>query len=57
MSDYGAANFMQAIMSTCPGAAVYSAPEALTKNQTVKVCRLLNLISKQRACSQANLEY
>ena len=57
VSDYGAANFMQHTLSVCPGAAVYSAPEALTKNQTVKVCRLLNLISKQRTCSQANLEY
>ena len=42
VSDYGAANFMQHTLSVCPGAAVYSAPEALTKNQTVKVCRLLN---------------
>ena len=41
VSDYGAANIMQHTMSVCPGAAVYSAPEALTKNQTVKVCRLL----------------
>ena len=57
VSDYGAANFMQQTLSVCPGAAVYSAPEALTKNQTVKVCCLLNFISKQRACSQANLEY
>ena len=56
VSDYGAANFMQHTLSVCPGAAVYSAPEALTKNQTVKVCRLLNLISKQRV-SQANSEY
>ena len=38
VSDYGAANFMQHTMSVCPGAAVYSAPEAFTKNQTVKVC-------------------
>ncbi|KAM7425605.1 hypothetical protein ABFA07_022997 [Porites harrisoni] len=37
VSDYGAANFMQHTLSVCPGAAVYSAPEALTKNQTVKV--------------------
>ena len=57
VSDYGAANFMQHTLSICPGAAVYSAPEAFTKNQTVKVCRLLNLISKQRARLQANLEY
>ncbi|CAH3177396.1 unnamed protein product [Porites evermanni] len=37
VSDYGAANIMQHTMSLCPGAAVYSAPEAFTKNQTVKV--------------------
>ena len=37
VSDYGAANIMQHTMSVCPGAAVYSAPEAFTKNQTVKV--------------------
>ena len=40
VSDYGAANFMQHTLSVCPGAAVYSAPEAFTKNQTLKVCRL-----------------
>ena len=57
VSDYGAANFMQHTLSVCPGAAVYCAPEALTKNQTVKVCRLLNLIFIQITCSQANLEY
>ncbi|CAH3192867.1 unnamed protein product [Porites evermanni] len=33
VSDYGAANFMQHTLSVCPGAAVYSAPEALTKNR------------------------
>ena len=38
VSDYGTANIMQHTMSVCPGAAVYSAPEAFTKNQTVKVC-------------------
>ena len=38
VSDYGAANIMQHTMSVCPGAAVYCAPEAFTKNQTVKVC-------------------
>ena len=43
VSDYGAANFMQPNMSTCPGAAIYSAPETSTKNQTVKVCLLLSL--------------
>ena len=41
VSDYGAANFMQHTMTVCPGAPIYSAPEALTKNQTVKVCHLL----------------
>ena len=41
VSDYGAANFMQQTMSVCLGAVIYSAPEALTKKQTVKVCRLL----------------
>ena len=40
VSDYGTANFMQHTMSVCPGAPIYSAPEALTKNQTVKVCHL-----------------
>ena len=38
VSDYGAANIMQHTMSVCPGAVVYSAPEAFTKNQTEKVC-------------------
>ena len=38
VSDYGAANIMQHTMSVCPGAAVYSAPESFTRNQTVKVC-------------------
>ena len=44
VSDYGAANFIQHTMSVCPGALIYSAPEALTKNQTVKVCHLLHYI-------------
>ena len=44
VSDYGAANFMQHTLSVCPGAPIYSAPEALTKNQTVKVCHLLHYI-------------
>ena len=43
VSDYGSANFMQPTMSACPGAAIYSAPEAFTENQTVKVCRLKSL--------------
>ena len=43
VSDYGAANIMQHTLSVCPGAAVYSAPEAFTKNQTVKLCLYLLL--------------
>ncbi|CAH3186609.1 unnamed protein product [Porites lobata] len=37
VSDYGTANFMQQTMTKGPGAAIYSAPEAWTPNQTVKV--------------------
>ena len=42
VSDYGTANFMQQTMTVAPGAMIYSAPEALTSNQTVKVS-LVNL--------------
>ena len=38
VSDYGTANVLQPTMSVCPGAMIYSAPEAQTKHQTVKVC-------------------
>ena len=37
VSDYGTANFMHQTMTVAPGAMIYSAPEAITKNQTVKV--------------------
>ena len=37
VSDYGTCNFMQQTMTEAPGAMIYSAPEALTHNQTVKV--------------------
>ena len=37
VSDYGTANFMQQTKTEAPGAMIYSAPEALTSNQTVKV--------------------
>ena len=37
VSDYGTANFIQQTMTVAPGAMIYSAPEALTSNQTVKV--------------------
>ena len=38
VSDYGTAKFVQQTMTPFPGARIYSAPEALTGNQTVKVC-------------------
>lgn len=37
VSDYGTANFRQYTMTVAPGNVIYSAPEALTKKQTVKV--------------------
>ncbi|CAH3172677.1 unnamed protein product [Porites lobata] len=37
VSDYGTANFMQQAMTVAPGAMIYSAPEALSSNQTPKV--------------------
>ena len=41
VSDYGTANFMKQTMTVAPGAMIYSAPEALTSNQTVKVSLLV----------------
>ena len=38
VSDYGTANVLQQTMTVGPGALIYSAPEAHTKHQTVKVC-------------------
>ena len=38
VSDYGTANVLQQTMTVGPGAMIYSAPEAHTKYQTVKVC-------------------
>ncbi|XP_044175647.1 probable serine/threonine-protein kinase drkA [Acropora millepora] len=37
LSDYGTANFVQQTMTRTPGAAIYSAPEAVSSNQTPKV--------------------
>ena len=37
VSDYGTANFMPQNMTVAPGAMIYSAPDALTPQQTVKV--------------------
>ena len=44
VSDYGTANFMQQTMTVAPGAMIYSAPEALTENQTVKVSCYLFIV-------------
>ena len=37
VSDYGTAKFVQQTMTRAPGAAIYSAPEAVSSNQTPKV--------------------
>ena len=37
VSDYGTANFMKQTMTMAPGNVIYSAPEALSSNQTPKV--------------------
>ena len=37
VSDYGAANFTKTTMTACPGAVIYSAPEAFTEHQNLKV--------------------
>ena len=37
LSDYGTAKFVESIMTRAPGAAIYSAPEAFSSNQTSKV--------------------
>ena len=37
VSDYGTVKIMQHTMTVAPGAVIYSAPEALTPHQTVKV--------------------
>ena len=44
VSDYGTVNFMQQTMTMAPGAMTYSAPEALSSNQTPKVGYLLSLV-------------
>ena len=57
VSDYGTANFMQQTMTVAPGAMIYSAPEAITKNQTVKVSyNFFNCIYVRisRACKYMN---
>ena len=37
VSDYGTARFVQQTMTVAPGALIYSAPEAVSSNQTAKV--------------------
>ncbi|XP_068686295.1 probable serine/threonine-protein kinase DDB_G0271682 [Montipora foliosa] len=37
VSDYGTARFVQQTMTSAPGAPIYSAPEAVSSNQTSKV--------------------
>ena len=37
VADYGTAKFMQQTVTAAPGAMIYSAPEALTSNQSIKV--------------------
>ncbi|XP_044166994.1 myosin-11-like [Acropora millepora] len=37
VSDYGTAKFVQQTMTRAPGAAIYSAPEAVSSNQTPKM--------------------
>ena len=37
VSDYGTAKFVQQTMTAAPGAPIYSAPEAVSSNQTSKV--------------------
>ena len=41
VSDYGTAKFVQQTMTSAPGAPIYSAPEAVSSNQTSKVSFLL----------------
>lgn len=45
LSDYGSANFMRQCMTVNPGAIIYSAPEALTSQQSPKVKKCVFLIS------------
>ena len=49
VSDYGTANFRQNTMTVAPGAPIYSAPEALTSNQTVKVSYIYMIYSAPKA--------
>ena len=50
VSDYGTANFVQRTMTRAPGAAIYSAPEAVSSNQTPKVSLWTGMISSYKLC-------
>ena len=56
VSDYGTANVIQQTMTVAPGAMIYSAPEALTSNQSVKVSCLLNFREFQRLIEFTNVQ-
>ena len=56
VSDYGTANVIQQTMTVGPGAMIYSAPEALTSNQSVKVSCLLNFREFQRLIEFTNVQ-
>ena len=47
VSDYGTANFVQQTMTRAPGAPIYSAPEAVSSNQTPKVSLWANDLNFQ----------
>jgi len=47
VSDYGTAKFVQQTMTRAPGAVIYSAPEAVSSNQTPKVSLWANDLNFQ----------
>ena len=50
VSDYGTAKFVQQTMTRAPGAPIYSAPEAVSSNQTPKVSLWTGMISSYKLC-------
>ena len=50
VSDYGTAKFVQQTMTRAPGAVIYSAPEAVSSNQTPKVSLWTGMISSYKLC-------
>ena len=51
VSDYGTAKFVQQTMTRAPGAVIYSAPEAVSSNQTPKVSLWTNDLNLQHTSS------